>query len=811
MDAFLHDLRYAFRTFSRTPGFTAVAVLTLALGIGANTAIFTLVNAVLIERLPFRDPARLVAIWETSARRPGRSNVVAPANYVRWRERATSFEEMSAFVDGRSVLTGGGDPEEVTHQLSIGPLFAVLGVPALHGRTFDQAELTDPSINATVLSHAFWTRRFGGDPSIVGRTIMLNQLPTTVVGVMPPDVRLLFKSNSQVARPTDLWLNYPLSPAAREPRGRSISVIARLKPDVTLDRARAEMQAIMAGLQKELPQFDTGWSARLVPLREELAGELRPALLVLAGAVAFVLLIACANVANLLLARGAARQREVAIRSALGAARTRVVRQLLTESLLLGLAGGVGGLFVARWSLDVLIAISPVDTSQLGRVALSYPVLAFTGLVSLITAVVCGLAPAIEGARADVQGSLKDWGRQVGGGVRHQRLRQAFVVAEIALAVILLVGAGLMLRTFAALRAIDPGLNTRNVLTARTQLPAKKYAEPQKRLAFYRDALAAIRSIPGVQSAGIISYLPFAGLGAATNFEIVGEPPLPPGEARGTDVSVVDNGYFQTMNLALLRGRLFSPEEMAEQKNVVIVNEALAARFFPGRDPIGQRLVISMTDLDVPTEIVGVVANAKFNDLRAEVRPASFWPHPQLPYTAMTFTVRTAADPLTFAAAVERQIHAIDREQPLSDVRTMDQWIAKTLAQARFTSLILGAFAALALVLASVGIYGVMAYAVTQRTGEIGVRLALGAEPADIVRLIVTTAGRLALVGLGVGLVLAVAMSRSIRALLFNVGSSDPLTMAAVVAILGAVALLAGYLPARRASRIMPTEALRYQ
>jgi len=811
MDTFFRDLRYAIRTFVRSPGFTTIAILTLALGIGANTAIFTLVNAVLIERLPFHNPERLVAIWEESARRPGRHNTVGPANYIRWRERSASFSEMSAFIDGRSVLTGIGDPIEVTHQLSIGPLLSVLGVQPLYGRTFSEAELSDDSLSATVLSYAFWTRQFGADSSIVGRSIMLNGTPTLVVGVMPPDVRLLFKSNSQVAKPTDLWRNVALPASARTPRGRSISVVARLKPGVTIEQANAEMKTIAAGLSSEFPDFDTGWTANVIPLRDELAGELRPALTVLAGAVAFVLLIACANVANLLLARGAVRQREVAIRAALGAPRGRVVRQLLTEALMLGITGGIAGLFVARWSLDLLVAISPVDLSQLGHVTLSDTVLAFTVAVSLITAVICGLAPALEGARSDVQDALKDGARPISGGVRHRRLRQTFVVAEIALAVVLLVGAGLMLRTFASLRAVDTGLETHGILTARVALPGRKYDTPAKTMVFYRDALARLRAVPGVGSAGMISYLPFAGLGAATNFTIVGQPPPPRGEGFVTEVSVVDNGYFETLRIPTVRGRLFTPQEMTQRADVVVINQALAARYFAGRDPVGQRVVINMTDPNVPTEIIGVVANSKSTSVRADSRPAAYWPHPQLPYLAMTFAVRTDADPIALASIVEREIHAVDRDQPLSDIRTMDQWIAKTMAQDRFTSLMLAVFASVALLLASVGIYGVMAYAVAQRTPEIGIRLALGAERRDILRLILANGGTLAVIGLGIGLALAMFLSRAIQSLLYDTTSSDPTTLALAITVLGAVALFASYLPARRAARITPTEALRHQ
>jgi putative ABC transport system permease protein len=408
-----------------------------------------------------------------------------------------------------------------------------------------------------------------------------------------------------------------------------------------------------------------------------------------------------------------------------------------------------------------------------------------------------------------VQQSLKDGARQIGAGRRHRRLREGFVMAEIALAVVLLVGAGLMLRSFALLQSVDPGMNTHNVLTARIALPGRKYAQPDLTLRFFEDAVRRIRTVPGVQSAGVVSYLPFSALGAATGFTIVGEPPPPPGSDHTTDVSVCDNGYFQTMQLALVRGRLFTDREIQEKSNVVIINEAMARRYFPNQDPLGKQVVIAMTQPNVPTEIVGVVSNARFVDLRTEARATSYWPHPQLPYSAMTLTVRTASDPLAFAGIVEREIHAIDKDQPLSDVRTMDQWVARSLAQSRFSSMLLALFAALALSLAAIGIYGVMSYAVSQRTSEIGIRLALGAERRDILRLVVGNGMRLAALGLGVGIVLALALSRTLSTLLYETTGSDPLTFTAVVALLAAVALLASYLPARRASHIPPVDALR--
>jgi len=811
MEPFLQDLRYALRMCLRAPGFTSVAVSALALGIGANTAIFTIVNAALIERLPFKDPARLVVIWEENARRPGRSNVVGPMNYLRWKERAHSFAGMAGFADTRASLTDNGAPEELTIQNVTGGFLQVAGVEPMIGRGFSDEESADPNSRVVVLSYALWQRRFGGDAAVVGRAIQLNGAPATVIGVMPPGVPLLMKSNSLVGKPIDLWTTWVLPPNARDFRGRYMSVLARLKPGVTLQQARAEMSALGAALATELPAFDTGWTVRVLSIRDELAGDLRPALLMLAGAVGFVLLIACANVANLLLARGAARQKEIAIRAALGAARSRVIRQLLTEALLLAIAGGAAGILIARWTLDGMVALSPVDLTALGPIQLNDTVLAFTGLVSLATAVICGFAPAFEGARADVQETIKDGARQVGSGVRHRRLRQAFVVAEIALAVVLLAGAGLMLRSFATLRAVDPGFDTHNVLTTRVALPSRKYDAPEKSLRFFEEAVKRLGALPGVESAGMISYLPLTGLGAATGFTIVGQPPPPPGQDNVTDVSVCDNGYFQTMKVPLVRGRFFTEREMQEKSNVVVVNEALARRYFPAGDVLGQRLIIEMTDRDLPTEIIGVVANSKFADFRTETRAAVYWPHPQLPYNAMTLAVRTGSDPLAFTSLVEHEIQQIDKDQPISDVRTMDQWVARTLAQERFSSALLMIFAALALLLAAIGIYGVISYAVSQRTSEIGIRLALGAERGDILRLIVGNGIRLAVAGLAIGTVLALALSRTISSLLFETATADPLTFISVVALLGAVAVFASWLPAHRASRIAPTEALRYQ
>jgi putative ABC transport system permease protein len=807
----MNDLRFALRQLLKSPGFTFVAVLTLALGIGANTAIFTIVNAVFLEKLPYREADRIAVIWEANAERPGRSNTVAPANFIRWKERLTTFESLAAYAETRANLTEGDNPEELIAQNVTAEYFSVIGVGPFLGRAFTAEEAAHPKASSVILSYELWQRRFGGDQSIVGRIIQLNGKPQTVVGVMPAGVRLFLKAGSLVNKPVDFWWPYVMGPEARQPMGRYLSVIGRLKPGVSLEKARTEINAIATSLTVELPAFDTGWSVKVVPLREELSGELRPALLLLSGAVAFVLLIACANVANLLLARGAARRHEMAIRTALGATRAQIIRQLLIESLTLGMLGGLLSLLVAQWSLSLLEALSPVDLTTLGRLSLSCPVLGFTAAISILTAMGCGLASALEGSRPDLQLALAEGGRQIGGGLRHRRLRHAFVIAEMALAVVLLVGAGLMLRSFASMRQVDPGFDSAHVLTMRMQLPRAKYAEDSARIRFFRELTARVSVLPGVQAAGTVSYLPMAGLGAATDFTIEGQPPSTPGQDKTTAVTVCQNGFFQALKIPLLRGRLFTEQEMQQKRDVVIINEALARQYFPNEDPIGKRVTIDMTDHNVPTEIIGLVGNTRAVDLVTPARPESFWPHSQLAYNLMTLTVRTAGNPLGSSQAIEAQVRALDKDQPVSDVRTMDQWVARSLAQTRFNSLLLLAFAGLALLLAAVGIYGVMSYAVSQRTSEIGVRLAVGAESKDILKMIVWDGVRLAGTGLALGLILGLALSRTLKSLLFQTMAADPLTYVVVVTTLGAVALLASYLPARRAARTPLIQALRYQ
>jgi putative ABC transport system permease protein len=811
MDALLQDLRFALRLCARTPGFTAIAILALALGIGANTAIFTLVNAVLLERLPFRNPERVVTLWESPPGRADRNNVLGPSQFVRWRERATAFERMALLADLRQNLTGSDYPEEVIVQAVTGDFFPTLGVAPLLGRTFSDEENRDPESNAVILGYELWQRRFSGDPQILGRKIELNARPKMVVGVMPPGFRLFLKDGSIAGKPSDLWVPYVLPANARNLGGRYAESIALLRPGVSIRDAQTQLTAIARSLETETPQRNTGWGARVVGLRDQLSSEYRRALLVLAGAVAFVLLIACANVANLLLARGAARQREIAIRSALGAGRGRVVRQLLTESLVLAGAGGAAGLLLAFWGLDALLALSPIDFRDTAAIHISYPVLIFTAVVSVLTAVVCGLAPAFEGSRVDVHDAINEGTRQVGGSLRHVRMRHAFVVSEIALAIVLLVGAGLMLRSLSSLRRVNPGYSTSNILTMRLQLPGIKYRTDETRVRFYREALERIRQLPGVQAAGAVSYLPLTGLGARTGFTIEGQPPPPPGHDNITDAFVCDNDYLRVLNVPLVSGRLFAEREMRERSNVVLISESLARTYFPNENPIGKRLSIVMTDPVVPTEVIGVVGDIKFTDFTTAPRPTTYWPHPQLAYATMTLAIRTSPEPSTLAPAVEQTIRGLDHDQPVGDVRTMSQWVARSLGQVRFSSTLLALFASVALMLAAIGIYGVMSYAVSQRTAEIGIRLALGAEAGNILKMVVAGAMRLAGIGLGVGAVLALVLTQALAALLYETKGYDPLTFAGAMFALGVTALVASYLPARRASRIPPFEALRQQ
>ncbi|HEX8501475.1 MAG TPA: ABC transporter permease [Pyrinomonadaceae bacterium] len=811
MKTLFQDVRYGLRVLAKAPGFTAVAVLAIALGVAANSAIFSVINAVLLEPLPYREPGRLVSLWEMNRARDARQNVLSPANLIDWKEQTDVFEDVAAFTDGRANLTGDGEPEEVIVQQVTPNLFPLLGVEPIKGRGFAPDDAKPGAARTVVLSHGFWLRRFGGDPAVVGKSFNLGGAPATVVGVMPARFQWFIRKGSRTAAPPEMWSPFALSDAYRKRQGRYMSAVARLKDGVTRERAELELNHLARRLEEQYPEFNKGWGAEVVLLRDQFAGPIRPVLWVLLGAVGFLLLIACANVANLLLARGATRQKEIAIRTALGAGRARVVRQLLTESLLLAFTGGGLGLLLAWWGVELLVALSPRDVLDLGGVGLNVPVLLFTLGVSFVTGVVFGVVPAFEASRVSTSESLKEGAKGTTVGKRGGRLRGAFVVAEIALALILLVGAGLMLKSFARLRSVDPGFRADNLLTMRVSLPARKYKEDAQVVAFSRQAAERLAALPGVEAAGAVNYLPFAGPGAATNFKVVGRPDPPPGEEPDTDVRVTDENYFRAMGIPLLRGRMYTPQESAERGRVAVVSQSFAEKYFPGEEVIGRQLLVNMKSEPNPTEVVGVVADIKLQSLDEEPHPTVYWPHAELVYSNMVFVVRTKGDPAALGAAARGAVQSIDADQPVADLRPMTQFLAESVGRARFSATLLGVFALLALVLAGVGVYGVMSYAVAQRTHEIGVRVALGAQTRDVLRLVVGHGMALAGAGLAAGLLGAFALTRLLSSLLFQVSTTDLATYATLTGFLLLVSLAACLVPARRATKVDPMVALRYE
>jgi putative ABC transport system permease protein len=664
-----------------------------------------------------------------------------------------------------------------------------------------------------VLSYGLWQRRFGGQANLVGQPITVNDTAFTVIGVMPPSFQFHLKQRSGTGRPAELWtiLSMPVGPGANE-RGRFLGTVARLKDGVSVEQAAAEMRTIHARLSDTEPQFNKNYSAEVLPLREQFFGNVRRPLWLMLGAVGFVLLIACANVANLLLSLATSREKEIALRSALGARRTRIVRQLLTESLLLALLGSVLGLGFAWLGIKALVAISPRDLVSLQTVGLNLTALAWTLGVSILTGIIFGLAPALHISRLNLNDSLKDGGKsessQASGS---RRLRNALVVSEIALAVVLLASAGLLIRSFLRLQNVDRGFNTDNILTMVVRLPDRYREDPQV-INFFHQTLERVRQLPTVRSAGMVNFLPlYGGMGSSTGFKILGQPEPPPGEEPTTDVRVVDGGYFGTMGIPLLRGRNFSEAEQTQPKRVILINEALARKYFPNQDPLGQRLDVVMFDDPTPTEIIGIVGNVRYDTLIDEAPPAVYFSHSDLTYGFMTLVVRTDGDPTAIAPAIQREIRALDPNQPVSDVRTMNQVMSEWVARSRFNTLLLGLFAGLATLLSAVGIFGVMNYSVALRTRELGLRLAVGAQPRQVLLLVLRQGLLLTVVGVLLGLVAAFALTRLLSGLLFGVTAVDVTTFSSISVLLVVVSLLACYLPARRAMRIDPLSALRYE
>jgi predicted permease len=798
MVAFLQDIRYALRMLRKNPGFAAAAVLTLALGIGANTAIFTVINAVLLRPLPFQHPERLVALWESNPEQEIGRAAVSPPNFVDWSSQSRTLEQIAAYRYWGFVLSGGDAPERIAGARVSASLFPLLGVQPLLGRTFLPEEDRFGGNHVVLIREGLWRRRFGADPGLLGKSLTLNGGSYEVVGILPSELKL---PDAEVCVPL------ALEPYAMTQRGsRALTVLAGLKPGVTRVQAQAEMHAIAYRLQRQYPEANAGWDVTLLPLHEEMVAHLRPALFVLGAAVAFVLLIACANMAHLLLARASSREQEIAIRAALGASRSRMIRQLLTESVLIAFLGGSLGLLLAQQGTSLLLTLSAASLPRTGQMGIDRHVLGFTLLLSLLTALVFGLLPACHASRPDLSRSLKE-GR--GRATRNRRLSNignAVIVCEVALALIVLVGAGLLIKSFVGLLAVEPGFSSANVLTMTISLPDSKYPQGRQKTIFFQQWLQRVALLPGVTSAGLVSHLPIAGRNLRTDFTLEGRSLPPSGQLPLADYVSVSPTYFGVMQIPLVKGRQFTEHDVTGSPPVVVINEILARRFWPDQDPIGRRLILGSTigADQTPRAVVGVVGNVRSAGLESEPGPMIYVPYSQNPWPTMSAVIRAAGDPMRLVAAIRKEVLALDRDQPVYNVRPLEDVVGASLAARRFQMLLLGIFAAVALIMAAIGVYAVMAEVVVQRTHEIGIRMALGARPLDVLKLVVGRGMRLTLAGVTIGSAGALVLTRWMSGMLFGVSAADPLTFLTVSLALAVVALMACYIPARRAARLRP-------
>lgn len=802
METLLRDIRYGLRGLLKRPGFTLIALIALALGIGANTAIFSLVNAVLLRPLPFPEADRLVWVFG-NIRNGGNRASVSPLDFLDYRAQNTTFEEFAASISVPVPLnlTGSGEPERLTAAAVTGNYFQALGVKPALGRTFLLENEKPGNDQVAVLSYSLWQKRFGGDPAIFSKTITLDGKTCAVLGVMSKDFSF--------PQSAELWvpLNFDGSPGMKQRKAHFLRPIGRLKAGVTLAQAQADTDAVARRLEEAYPETNKSWNLRLVPLREQLVGNTRPTLFILFGAVGFVLLIACANVANLLLVRAAGRQKEIALRTALGAGRFRIVRQMITESVLLALVGGALGTLLAIWGVELLVKLSAGSIPSTAQVRIDATVLGFTLLTSLLTGVLFGLAPALRTMKLNLSESLKEGGRSPGEGPQRNRTRSVLVVLESAVAVVLLIGAGLLVRSLIQLQNTSPGFDARNVLTMNVQLPREKYATPEKAVNFFEELESRIGGLLGVENVGLISELPLSGQPNDMPYTVEGRPPVSIDQAFDDDFRQVNRQYFAAMRIPLLRGRNFTEQEVRQSAKVVIISELLARQTFPNEEPIGKRLIPIMGKQ--PFEIIGIVGDIRHRALESQPAAAMYLPTYEI--GGMNVVIRTKGEPTSIAAAVRKEVQGIDPDQPVAAVKTMEQWLETSVAGPRYRTALLALFALVALVLAATGIYGVMSYSVSQRTHEIGVRMALGARQRDVLKLVVRQGMTLVVVGVGLGLVGAIALTRVMSSLLFGVTAKDPLTFVAVAALLTLVAFVACYLPARRATKVDPLVALRYE
>ncbi|MDQ3816655.1 MAG: ABC transporter permease [Acidobacteriota bacterium] len=809
MKTLLQDIRYALRVLWKSPSFSLIAIVTLALGIGANTAIFSLVNAVLVRPLKYKEPDRLVMVWEDESALGFPRDTPAPGNYADWKSQNQSFEEMAATDERDYDLTGEGEPEKLPALGVTANFFPLLGVNPALGRNFNAEEDKPGANHVAVISHSLWQTRFGANQSIIGRKVLLNGEPFTIVGVMPQGFQ--FQTPD-----TKLWVPIALTSEDLANHNRHyLKVVARLKPNVSVAEANADVKGITQRFAASDPNQPEGLSAAVVPLHEQLTGESRRPLLLLLVAVGFVLLIACANIAGVLLSRAAARQREMAVRAALGASRWRIIRQLLTESILLGGAGGVLGLLLAMWSLAFLQQLIPPGIRESTTLTLDLTVLSFTLLISMLAGVIFGLAPALSASKTDLNEALKQGTGRTGYGAGQRRLRNAFVIAEMALALVLLVGAGLLIQTLSKLRDQYSNMRPESVLTLRTVLSDERYPEHAQRTAFYDRVLERVKNLPGVVAAGYTTSVPLIWKGGSNNISLEGRQPEP-GVKWNANHRQVSPGYFQAIGMTLKQGRLFTEQDNDRAMPVVIINETMARQYWPGENPVGKRFKMGGPNSDAPwMTIVGVVADVKQMSADAPARPEMYMPVSQVPYYSLfaprDLVIRANTPPTGLVPAVRQAIHEVDPNEPVSDIRTMEEVLEQETSQQRVGMILLAVFAGLALLLASLGIYGVLSYFVVQHVPEIGVRMALGAQAGDVLKLIIGKGMRLVLAGVAIGLAGSFALTRLMKSLLFGVSAFDPLTFAAVAALLVLVALLACYLPARRATRVDPMVALRYE
>jgi putative ABC transport system permease protein len=802
MESLIKDIRYGIRSLLKQPGFSAIAVITLALGMGANTAIFSLVHAVLLRPLPFPESNRLVVVKDQNGKTGETFPAVSPADFFDWKNQSQSFTNAAAYSGWSVTLLEGERSEMIPATRVTDEFFNTLGVQPLLGRSFRPDEFRTSNA-VVILSHRLWQRRFGGDPNIIMKTLAVEQGRVTVVGVMPPQFKLPASA--------ELWI--PVAQDSGEMRlraSRYFEAVARLKPNTTMAQAEAEMRTIAGRLSAQYPESNSNWSVRLAPLRETLIADARLALLILMGAVGLVLLIACSNVANLMLARATIRHRELAIRAALGASRWRLVRQLITESLLLSSVASALGLLLALWGVNAVVWLVPKDLRfpRMEEVQFNLFVFFFAVIVGLLISVALGLLSGLKASRPDLQESLKENGRSASAGVRLQRLRSTLVVAEISLTLVLLAGAGLLIKSLVKLQRVELGFNRQNLLAVPVGASMAKYAEPQLRAAFFERLATEVQTVPGVQSVATASSPP---LMYTMFFPFAVEGRAKPNEVPQAWFSSVSPNYFQVMHIALLAGRFFTDHDRFGAAQLALINDTMRRRFFPGADPVGKRLLVNYLDKQLTVEIVGIVSDIKQESLSAPANAQIYLSYLQVPWFSSTLMVRTAVDPATLLVPIERALRSVDPAQSASGAKTMDQLLSDSVAQPRFYSLLLGGFAALALVLAIIGIYGVISYSVAQRTHEMGIRIALGAKPHDVQILVMKQAMMLVFFGGIIGLGGAVAVTRLLTKFLFDVTATDPTTLGAVASLIAVVALLACYIPARRATKVDPLVALRYE